>query len=165
MRRWFLIVMACLFFVWTAWLAGQALIVAHPVVVSHPQIFMAPIVVVADVGPVKDQRVQVQIQQMYRGQQLLPQGKEKALTITVGWPEEICGWHGPGTYLLALQPPFRVNGPYQLVPIPLSPGYRGLDKRDFHDQSEPGLHIYHVIYPWSESVKRQVEMLLSHQKP
>lgn len=162
MQRTLLFLSLTLFVLWTGWLAYLAATSADPVVVSRPQMHLAPIILVADLGPPANQRVQAQIKQIYKGKDQLPAGDSP---LTLAWSEKLCGWHGPGLYLLAVQRPLQAGDAYALVPIPLSPGYVGLDHTDFHGRRHEPPDVYHVVYPWSASVKVQVEMILGKQGP
>lgn len=161
MQRLFLIFTSTLFVAWTAWLAYLAYTSADPVVISRPQMELAPIIVVADVKAPAEEHTQFHVQKVYRGQEKLPAARKDGLTLA--WPPDLCGWRGPGTYLLALQPPQRNGEPFQMVPMPTGPGFIGLDRTDFHAQPQENIAIFHVVYPWTDSIKRQVERLLGWQ--
>jgi hypothetical protein len=152
MQRLFLILTACLFLIWTSWLAYQVATEADPIVVSRPQVEIAEIIIVADVDTPANQKAKITVKQIIKGK-LLNKGE---VPFTVEWPDLICGWQGPGTYLLTL----TKNGD-KLEPIPLSPGFGGLRHTDFQGRQKTTVLIDHIVYPWTESVKKQVEMIVA----
>lgn len=154
MQRLFLILSASLFLVWLSWLTYQAMTESDPVVVSRPQIEVAEIIAVADLDTPANQHVQVTVKQVLKGK-LPNQGNAP---FTIQWPDRICGWQGPGTYLLALKKDGK-----ELEAIPDSPGFHGLDRTDFQGRKHETMPVRHVIYPWSESVKQQVESIVKRQ--
>ncbi len=120
---------ALLFAAWTGWLIYQTAQSADPVVVSRAQVLVAPIVIEADVGFGKGQGPAglVEVRQVYRGRELLPNGNPP-LKLTIASFNDNGrhrGWHGPDRYILCLELRPGPEGPggFYLVPPPLSPGF------------------------------------------
>jgi hypothetical protein len=144
-RRIVLILAICLAVAWTAWLAYAAYTAGDPVVVSRPQILIAPIILEGAVIRLADGGVAVQVNRIYRGQEVLgipakdqPQG---ALQLRI----EGLSADAAGDVILPLRPSDVEPGAYALVPTPTGLGHR----------------VGHTpYYPATESTRLQVQTLL-----
>jgi hypothetical protein len=107
-----LVVSACLFVGWLAFLFFLVMQNQHMIVVSRPQLFSAPLCVIAEVADNNGKpatRVVVDRVVWSDGQDLSGKTIEVANLPTLGADE---GYAGPGKYILAL------DGRKQVVPVP-----------------------------------------------
>lgn len=127
-----------LFVSWIGWLAWQTREV-RSVVVSRSQLAVADCLVVAEVGP--DRKTATVSEIIATLSEAGAPAKDSELVLPA--LEEARGFVGEGTYLLVLS---QGTAGYRLTPIPSSSGFEA-ERRPW-------------VYPWTETVRRQVNNLI-----
>ncbi len=138
-----LLIAGFLFAAWMGWLAFLVIKSRDPIVLSRPQFLVSRLNVIAEVQA--HNALQVEVQEVH-----WPTKEQNQLvgkTITVTNLAQCEGWAGGGLYILPLD---RDGDHYQVVRIPLSPGFE-------FGTSKPR------IYPKTPQTLIQLEAIHKHE--